>query len=129
MTGLEREVKLLNHFHYCAVFRDNQALPTLKTNPSLKQETHKLYVRFSSADLKKINLENFFESSNSLTMKFIQDRQLAVRNRRLAQPRIILGDFSSNHLNELIVQNCKKILREFLIRNAQKICFIFTFVC
>lgn len=56
-------------------------------------------------------------------MKFIEEKRLAVRNRRLAQPRIILGDFSSNHLDELIVQNCKTS-SEFLFRKAQKICFI-----
>jgi hypothetical protein len=77
----------------------------------------------SPADYKNKSLENIIESSNSLAMKFIEDRQLAVRNRRLAQPRIILGDFSSNHLSELIVQNCKNFLsfnKSFLIRSAQK---------
>jgi hypothetical protein len=86
----------------------------------LTQKPHKLCVHFhelsnnfSLADLKKTNLESVLESSNSLALKFIQEKQLAVRNRRLAQPRIILGDFTSNHLNEFIVQNCEKHLRFF----------------
>lgn len=55
---------------------------------------------FPSAYNEKVKLRSILRASNNFTEKFIRDK-------RLAQPRIILGDFTSSS-NDQTVLNCKK---------------------